>query len=80
MTKVLEGFSCHFPKDDTLEVQKGARGIQNSEATVACVFLADTAEQSRSVMRQLERFISEIGAENRAISLLKMTKFNISSW
>lgn len=75
-TQVMDGLSCDFPKDYILEIEEWTWGKRNDESTVVGILLTHTAQQSRSIMRQLEGLISEVWAKDGAISTLKMTELH----
>lgn len=72
-------FSSDFSKDNVFEVEEGAGCKSDEEATVVCILFTYTAQQSWSVMGQLEGLIAEGWPINRAVAAFQVSQLGISA-
>jgi len=73
----VEGFSSDFSEYHVFEVEEGAGGVCDQEATIVGVLLTHAAQQAWTVVRQFERLIAESGSEDGAVAFCQMAQLSV---
>lgn len=76
----MECLSCYLSKHNVFKIKERTRSVSYHKSTITCILFTHTTQKSRSIMRKFKRLISKFRSKDRAISSLKMSKFDISPW
>lgn len=75
----MDCLSCNLPKYYILQVQEGTRCISYHKSAIVCIFLADAAEETWSIMRKFEGLIPKCRTIDWTITSFQMTELSKGS-